>query len=286
MFGTSIGSTGNFWNVFDLAAGAERMKIDAAGNVGIGVSPTVRLDVSTSAQTVARLASTSTGGSFLTMGNGGSASRLVLGTGSNVMPAMTAADSGIVSESGALMLGSNNLERMRIFANGDLRLGSTVQPAPSFIIEGAVGARPTIRFNRSGTNIWATMMNTDTAANQYMISNPAETVGVIMSTSASGWSNLSDERLKENWLDITNAVDKVLTLRAGTFTWKADPTLPRDVGLIAQDVQAVLPEVVNAEDPEKLGIRYHAVIPLLVAAIKEQQAIIADLQARLVAGGL
>jgi hypothetical protein len=50
--------------------------------------------------------------------------------------------------------------------------------------------------------------------------------------------------------------------------------------LIAQDVQKVLPEAVSEEN-DVLAIRYTEVIPLLVAAIQEQQAIIENLKARI-----
>ena len=72
---------------------------------------------------------------------------------------------------------------------------------------------------------------------------------------------------------------KVASLRAviGNYTWDEEKT--RKPFLIAQDVQKVLPEAVSAENPDELGLSYTEVIPLLVAAIKEQQAIIAQLQA-------
>ena len=54
--------------------------------------------------------------------------------------------------------------------------------------------------------------------------------------------------------------------------FKDDETETRRSFLIAQDVQAVLPEAVDASDPDKLGVAYTDTIPLLVAAIKELTA--------------
>jgi hypothetical protein len=48
--------------------------------------------------------------------------------------------------------------------------------------------------------------------------------------------------------------------------------------LIAQDVQAVLPEAIDDINPDKLGVRYTEIIPLLVAAITELQAEILKLK--------
>ena len=70
--------------------------------------------------------------------------------------------------------------------------------------------------------------------------------------------------------------------------YKKDVQGTRRVFLIAQDVQAVLPEAVNAQNDEikTLGLQYTDVIPLLVAAIQEQQVIIESLKARLDAANL
>jgi regulator of protease activity HflC (stomatin/prohibitin superfamily) len=71
----------------------------------------------------------------------------------------------------------------------------------------------------------------------------------------------------------------VLTLRAVIGKYKTDEDGVRRSFLIAQDVQSALPEAVDSGDSEDLGVRYTEVIPLLVAAIKEQQEIIEQLQA-------
>ena len=76
-------------------------------------------------------------------------------------------------------------------------------------------------------------------------------------------------------------------LRAVIGKFKADEEGTRKSFLIAQDVQAVLPEAVSiapkreGETEDYLGVAYTDVIPLLVAAIKEQQSIISTLTARI-----
>jgi hypothetical protein len=118
---------------------------------------------------------------------------------------------------------------------------------------------------------------------------PGASGGVQLSSAgATSWSTLSDERTKTDLLPITNAVAKVTSLRAVTGRFHTDPEETRRSFLIAQDVQAVLPEAVstyNIKDDETdyLGLSYTDTIPLLVAAIKEQQAIIEQMQTRLAA---
>jgi hypothetical protein len=91
----------------------------------------------------------------------------------------------------------------------------------------------------------------------------------------------SDARLKTDIKSIDNALDKVASLRGITYSWNEIglnsfdvETVPpylmeREVGLIAQDVQEVLPEVVVTRTNGYLAMRYERVVPLLVEAIKE-----------------
>jgi len=108
------------------------------------------------------------------------------------------------------------------------------------------------------------------------------TNGVRLAEGGTSWASDSDERVKDIIEPITNAAEKVSTLRAVIGKYKTDEEGTRRAFLIAQDVQAVLPEAVVAQSDEigTLSLAYTEVIPLLVAAIKEQQAIITALTAR------
>ena len=114
--------------------------------------------------------------------------------------------------------------------------------------------------------------------------------GPFVANSGTSWTNSSDERLKNITGEITDAISKVSQLRAAEFTWKSDESNKPCVGLIAQDVLKVLPEAVvvpkEEVDPKTgekqyLGVTYTEVIPLLTAAIKEQQTIITELKSRI-----
>ena len=96
--------------------------------------------------------------------------------------------------------------------------------------------------------------------------------GVYLTNGATSWTANSDERLKNITGTIENAIDKLFTLRTVRYNWKED-TLNREyLGLIAQDVQQVLPEVVDIDTNDEigtLGVRYTELIPVLVKAIQE-----------------
>lgn len=124
-------------------------------------------------------------------------------------------------------------------------------------------------------------------------SNPAHALTVVIpgtnitgSYQASGWQHSSDARLKDNVVTIESALTKVQGLRGVSFDWKDNTGEGKQLGFIAQEARQVVPEVVSGVEGdvakgETLSMNYANVTPLLVEAIKEQQAIIADLQARL-----
>jgi hypothetical protein len=94
------------------------------------------------------------------------------------------------------------------------------------------------------------------------------------------WSVVSDARLKTNTSTITNALDTVQQLRGVTFNWK-DPERgdALEMGFVAQEVFSILPELVDL-DPQTdlLHVKESSFAPLLLEAIKEQQAQIKELQ--------
>ena len=96
----------------------------------------------------------------------------------------------------------------------------------------------------------------------------------------------SDETLKENIQVIPNALEKVKLIKGVTFDWKDEYLTEerkeyirkRDTGIIAQDVEKVLPEVVHEKEDGTLGVRYEKIIGLLVESIKELSAEIEELK--------
>ena len=80
----------------------------------------------------------------------------------------------------------------------------------------------------------------------------------------------SDERLKDNITPIDDPLTKVISISGNTFDWNDKSNKSgNDVGLIAQEIEKVLPEAVTTRDNGYLAVDYHKVVPLLVEAIKE-----------------
>lgn len=86
--------------------------------------------------------------------------------------------------------------------------------------------------------------------------------------SAVDFNSTSDINLKENIEIIENPIEKVLQLNGITFNWKSSHQ--SSAGVIAQDVEKILPEIVRKTDG-KMSVNYNGLIGLLVEALKEQQ---------------
>ena len=100
-------------------------------------------------------------------------------------------------------------------------------------------------------------------------------------TVAGSLTQLSDSRLKENIVEIGGCIDKVKAMR-GVYYNRTDINIDtKKVGVIAQEVEAVVPELVSENDDGHKAVSYSEISAVLINAIKEQQIIIEDLKLRL-----
>lgn len=95
--------------------------------------------------------------------------------------------------------------------------------------------------------------------------------------------SLSDKNLKNNIKPIENCLEKVLSLDAIEFEWNnlQSTYKGKDIGLIAQQVEKIAPEIVETRRNGFKAIKYEKITALLVGAIKEQQAIIDSIEKRI-----
>jgi hypothetical protein len=101
----------------------------------------------------------------------------------------------------------------------------------------------------------------------------------------------SDARLKENVQPISNALYKLSQIRGVTFDWTQEEiergggedgyfVRKHDVGVIAQEVEVVLPEVVAEREDGFKAVKYDRIVALLIEAVKELQAEVAELRSQ------
>ena len=96
---------------------------------------------------------------------------------------------------------------------------------------------------------------------------------------ATSYLYASDRNLKTNIQTINSPLAKIVQLRGVTFNWKSNNK--PSVGLIAQEVQQVFPELVTADNSGMLSVQYGNLVAPLVEAVKEQQEEIQSLNQRL-----
>ena len=106
------------------------------------------------------------------------------------------------------------------------------------------------------------------------------TVGKITATNDIVAYATSDKNFKDNIIPIAGSLDKVMKISGVEFDWKPltdeqkvwlHSNEGHDIGVIAQEIEKVLPEVVTTRENGFKAVRYEKIIPLLIEAIKEQQ---------------
>jgi hypothetical protein len=303
-------NTGMFFPAADTIAfaegGTEVMRIDSIGNVGIGTStPGAKLDVN---------------GSILCRAGGGEGGEISLNNPDNASVGVIF-DVG-VADSARLFGVRNNFSlalgqlagtggfidcytagslRTRIDSGGNLLVGTTTpygkitttsatfNPGSNWAttaalsVSGSFGGGIAFVDTGRGYAMYASDFGNDLYIQGATSLTGAVTGGVYINDRATSWSSASDERLKTIIEPITDAANKVSSLRAVIGRYNYEEDHKRHPFLIAQDVQKVLPEAVSVSDKKSeeqyLGVSYTDVIPLLVAAIQEQQAMIEQLKA-------
>jgi hypothetical protein len=268
----------------------ERMRITSAGSVGIGTSsPGSKLDVSSSTDNI--VLSTSTGGyaafqrsaptgqtayDFYTI-NGVEAGRIAV-NGSNLMTFSTGAavermrlDSTGAATFAGLIVG-------RVSSSTDVNIAND---SGSFSARGNTSTVAVMSFHR--TDAYAINMGLGTD-NVFRIggwsasNNALQMDGSGNLTMLNNVTAYSDSRLKKDIVKIDNALDKVMRLNGYTYT-RTD-TNTRQMGVIAQEIMEIIPEVVLGSEDTNYSVAYGNMVALLIEAVKELTARVAKLEGK------
>jgi hypothetical protein len=264
----------------DAITFTQAMTLDASGNLNIGntgINSNFRLNLTSPS------------------GNGGVV--FVPATDGAIVPVLrmlNAAVSTNVAEIGtasgtALYFSTGGTERARIDSSGNFLFGTSALSGNGLVVypDGSDTDVPLIDCRgNSASNSLASyrVFSVSLGQDQFYVSY----AGTVFARSTS-ISALSDQREKQNIRTLETGLTEVLALQPRRFDWKNGQG-NNIAGFIAQEVEAVLPDLIdeyNLNDTEKrMALKMGDMIPTLVKAIQEQQAIIESLKARLDAANL
>jgi hypothetical protein len=263
------------------------LTLDSSGNLGIGTSsPSFALDISQAAPRIRQTATTGTNSSLIQLVNTGGTAYVGLDSSSG---GLTTAYSLNLFHSGAypICFSTSSTERARITSGGDLLVAKTATSGTTIGVEARANGFIASTLAAS-TNASSTLDVYSTGATAFRFYVTMD--GTVNATNTT-ISAISDQRLKENIRDLDAGLAEVLSLKPRKFDWKEGKGQDKkDVrGFIAQEFEQVFPDLIDEwKDPAPEGEEpYKSVrqdlIPVLVKAIQEQQAMIKSLEAKVAA---
>lgn len=279
-------TTDGKFSVYDARQTAHRLTIDTTGNVGIG---------------------TITPGSLLTVSSGG-------GQGKGIALVSTAANVPNISmfagtaspDSGMLTFGDGTgwkfhfgrasdagaTKYLTLLDNGNVGIGTT-SPAAKLTVANNIGDGTLDTYGEYQILLW----DGGTALSSFGVGVKANNLVFKSGTSgafafhggagtsiatinSSGTYAASDRNLKQDITSLDYGLAAVMKLKPSSYHLKEDPTGPRHIGFIAQDVKGVVPEVVIGSEGQ-MQLAYPSLVPVLTKAIQELKADNDNLRAEL-----
>lgn len=264
---TISGVTSQSADILDVtltSGGTKTFGVNSAGVVFTGTGPSA---AATNAGNLS-VATSATGGA-IAFGSGTAAQTGALAFSANVFTVQPNLSTGSVASFAAAGITFGEITSVTSSYFGVTALTSLSVP---------VNAASGDLIGQRGTNTGAVQLGGATTngrmdfniltAGQFSFFN--ETASAYCGLTALAFSVSSDASLKTNIAPIANGTASVMALKPSSFNWIANAA--PGLGFLAQDVQAVLPDLVQTDNHGLLGVNYDGIIPVLVKAFQELNA--------------
>ena len=271
---------------------SERLRIEKNGNVGIGTtSPVSKLQV----EGDIALAANGVIGQGSIYGNSGNSSFSTL-----KLYDSSTGDTVLNNQSYDIELNTAGGTKLIVKNNGNVGIGTT-SPASKLDVNGDIAVKGTSVFNLNsaaltigdiaGTDSVTNLTLTTAGGSTEVFLDDSGNVGINDTTPSYALDvtgtiratgdviAYSDARVKENVETIPNALDKVKSMRGVGYNKIGEEK--RSIGVIAQEMLDVIPEVVHTDDQGMHSVAYGNLVGVLIEAMKEQQQQIDELKAQL-----
>ena len=277
-------SSGSY-GLYDSSGNDLRYRVDSSGRHRFNSSSlgsqqgTVFIQGASAFACPLQIENTNANGHYMMWSTSGT-SRALIGVGSNSGTG-DLAHLGIKSHGGQIQFFANNTKHLTLYENGELSAGTSTSDKGHNIINwagsGYIGLTGDLTGYTAGT------YSTLKANGPYIYFDISGTYSAYMASNGSINAN-SDRRLKENIETLpTGQLDKVCNLRGVNFDWIDERATGTQVGLIAQEVQAEYPELVDSGGIEDgtLTVNYAGLVSPLIEAIKELKTKLEAAEARI-----
>ena len=203
--------------------------------------------------------------------------KLIVSGSDAAIPSVSTADDFTIDAGGDIVLDADGTDIL--LKDGGTEFGRFKIATSDFVIKSAINNKDILfKGVDASSTITALQLDMSEGGNAQFLGNISgsqiEASGDVIAFGS------SDKRLKDNIQPISEPLYKLSKVGGYTFDWndKQDTYEGHDVGVVAQEIHKVLPEVVAERSNGYLGVKYEKIVPLLIESIKELNKKVEDIE--------